>query len=137
MSQKTVLLDTNVIIRFLLNDHEKLSKKAGKIFKKIIDQKIEAILNHVTTAEVYYVLYKVYELPKKDIVGQLNTIINLGNINIDQKYLILKTLYILEKYNIPFVDAYNLLFALAYEAELKTFDIKLRKLYKRLKKEFI
>jgi len=54
-----ILIDTNIILRYLLNDDKKLNKKASEI----IDINDVFITNEVIF-EVCYVLHKIYKIDK-------------------------------------------------------------------------
>ncbi len=55
-----ILIDANIILRYLLNDHPQLSQQAAQI---IDNQSVSAPIEVI--CEVVYVLYKVYQIPKK------------------------------------------------------------------------
>lgn len=55
------LIDTNVILRFILNDHDEMSKLATEVIESGAYTKPEVI------AEVVYVLKSVYATPKEKI----------------------------------------------------------------------
>ena len=97
---KKIVLDANVILRYLLNDNEELSKRARDI---ISTQRCIMYLEVV--CEVVFVLQskKTYNIPREEIKAQL---VNLSyEVEID-KYDILK--YALEAYcgkpKLDFVD---------------------------------
>jgi hypothetical protein len=55
------IIDANIVLRYLLNDHETLSKKSAKILEnKSVHFPFEVC------AEVVYVLEKVYNVPTND-----------------------------------------------------------------------
>ena len=69
------LVDANVILRFILNDNEKLTPRAIDIIEK----------NHLfcpfeVICEVVFVLQKVYNTSRKDIKNALTTLFNTQNI---------------------------------------------------------
>jgi len=131
-TNKTYLLDTNVILRFLLNDHEEYSKQAKQIFKQIFETNTFGRINHVTIAETYFVLTRVYKIPRQEVIEKLILLFKLDNIKIYNKHLILKILTYLQQHSISFVDIYNLFYAVSQKAELATFDRRLKRLYKQV-----
>jgi predicted nucleic-acid-binding protein len=58
------LIDTNIILRYLLNDHPQLSIKAADIIES---QEVNAPIEVI--CEVVYVLLKVCQIPKQEISG--------------------------------------------------------------------
>ncbi len=126
--QKRVLLDSNVILRFLLADHPQLSQKAKSIFETAEKGKSELFINHTTIAEVYWVLESFYNLPKQEIIQILSQLLRFPNMKVPEKRMIFEVLDLLSQENISYIDAYNLIFAQKNNLELKTFDKKLEKL---------
>ena len=64
------LVDANIVLRFILNDNEILTKKAADIIKKnCLFCPFEII------AEIVYVLQKVYEVPRQEIKESLITLL--------------------------------------------------------------
>lgn len=99
------LIDANVIVRFLTGDHEEHSKIAKEIFLQIELREMEVEILDGVLAEVYFVLLRVYKLPKANIINDLKTILSLDGIVGDNKMILFEALNILERKNIDFVDA--------------------------------
>ena len=99
------LLDTNIIIRFLVGDHEKHLKKSTEYFKQIEQgaKKVE-ILSEVLM-ETFFVLTKFYKVPKIDAISDLKTILSFEGVVNKNKGILFETLNIVENKNIDFVDA--------------------------------
>ena len=127
-SKARLLLDTNVILRFLLADHPKLSLKAKTIFKAAEEGKAELFINHTTVAEVFWVLESFYKVPKKELVQILGRLLRFPNLKVIEKKVIFATLHLITQENISYIDAYNLTCAQKKQLKLKTFDKKLEKL---------
>jgi len=130
-NNKDILLDTNILLRFILNDHPQLSLQAKHIIDQASEQNHKLIINHATLAETYFVLNKVYKLDNKKISKVLTLLLKLPNIYIYKRPLILATLDLLTRHNISFIDAYNLIHAKNYRLTLQTFDNQLKKLYRQ------
>ncbi len=126
---RQVLLDTNIILRFLLNDHPTLSQKAKRVFRAAEKGRLLLFINHTTFAEVFWVLIKFYKIPKKEVLNILVDLLNFPNLNILSRRFIQETLFLLERFNVSYVDAYNIVYANQKDLELLTFDKKLHKIY--------
>lgn len=72
---KRFLLDTNILLRFLLDDHAELSKKARHIFKQADQNACALVLSDVAIAEAVWVLKSFYELTRADISSQLSLLV--------------------------------------------------------------
>ncbi len=120
------LIDTNIIIRFLVGDHEEHLKIATEIFTKIENAQIKAEILDSVLMEAYFVLVKFYKLPKNEVLEDLKKLIALKGITGD-KILLLETLNILLNKNIDFVDALICAKAKLYGYEKLSFDNDLKK----------
>jgi len=98
------LIDTNVIIRFLVGDHPEHLEIASEIFLKIEQGEYKVEILESVLMEVLFVLTKFYKLPKKDVINDLKKIIALQGI-VGDKILLMETLTVVESKNIDFVDA--------------------------------
>jgi len=115
-------LDTNVILRYLLQDSEEFITQS----KMYIENNKTFIKNEVF-AEVVYVLNKTYQVPKSEIANILKELLSMNDIGVDSKEVLILAFEIFEKKNIDFVDS----LLCAYSKELKinivSFDKKLNK----------
>lgn len=99
------LIDTNVIIRFLVGDHAEHLAQSSAIFERVEQGEIEIHILESVLMEVFFVLTKFYKIPKEEVINDLKRILSLdGVINYD-KLILFETLSIIENKNIDFVDA--------------------------------
>ena len=98
------LIDTNIIIRFLVGDHEEHLVIATDIFRKIEQGEYEVEILEGVVMEVLFVLVKFYKLPKSEVIEDLKKIIALRGV-VGNKVLLIETLNIVESKNVDFVDA--------------------------------
>ncbi|WP_321779285.1 PIN domain-containing protein [Sulfurimonas sp.] len=99
------LLDTNIIIRFLVGDHKEHLEKSIKIFKDIEKAKLQVEILDGVLMEAYFVLVKFYKLPRVEVINDLKTILSLNGVVNSNKVIIYEALNIIENKNIDFVDA--------------------------------
>lgn len=96
------LIDTNVIIRFLLKDHPTQSPAT----KKLLDNFQERLLlTDVVVAETIWLLTSYYKLPKEEVIEKVYLIINLPGID-SNKPILIRALYFYRNFNIDYIDAY-------------------------------
>lgn len=103
MGKSSILLDTNLIIRFLTRDNPQQARKVEVLYKKAGNNQL--LLSDLVIAEVVYVLLAVYGKEKEDIVNIISTIIADKKFKTNER-LMTKTLIFWEHNNISFVDAY-------------------------------
>lgn len=101
----TYLLDTNIIIRFLVGDHEEHLKKSKEIFRDIENLKSEVIILDTVLMEAFFVLTKFYKLPQSEIINDLKVILSLEGVVNSDKVVLFETLSLIDQKNIDFVDA--------------------------------
>jgi len=99
------LLDTNIIIRFLVGDHEEHLAKSIEIFKDIEKAKLQVKILDTVLMETFFVLTKFYKLPKNEVINDLKAILTLNGVINSNKTILHETLSIIENKNIDFVDA--------------------------------
>ena len=99
------LLDTNVIIRFLIGDNEEFLAQSIKIFEQIESSKIQVEILEGVLMEVYFVLTKFYKIAKSEAINDLKTILAFDGVVNHNKAILFETFSILENKNIDFVDA--------------------------------
>lgn len=113
-------LDTNVVLRFLLDDAPEQTDKAARI---ITNSKV--YVTDVVTVEVIYVLEKVIELSRQDIAKLVNGFLGFANV-IHNPYFLLDAISLYENHpSLSIVDCYAATEAKAYNNKLVTFDKRL------------
>lgn len=126
----SIILDTNVIIRFLTADDKIKQEKSARLFEKIKEEKITALIHDVIFAEIVFVLVskKLYGLSKHKIQALLLPIVNLTNIKFNSKKKIKRALELFALYDIDFEDALISADAENEKAEIISFDRDFKKI---------
>jgi predicted nucleic-acid-binding protein len=115
------IVDANIILRYLLNDSEDLSKKSTEILENN-----EVFVPNEIIAEVVYVLEKVYKAERKDIYMSLKEILEYDNIEVINLELILSALTLFSERRFDFVDTLLYAYNRIESCEIYTFDKKLK-----------
>ena len=103
-SDKIYLIDTNVILRFLLNDHDTYGPKATAFMKDVSAGSLKAEIMECVMLECIYVLEKFYEIPRQEIADRLSRILNFQGIINSNKAILLKALFHYQKMTVDFAD---------------------------------
>lgn len=112
------VIDTNLIIRFLLNDNPRQAASVKSLFSS--QEKLH--LPELIVAEVVWVLQSVYKFPKSAIIEKLQQLIGL-NIFICNKKLLNRSLALYKEYPVSYIDAYLTAFSIESRLEgLYSFD---------------
>ncbi len=116
-------IDANIILRYLLDDHEELARQAAGI----IDHE-DVFASTEVVCEVVYVLCGVYKATRKEVATRLPEFIRLEHISVSDADVILRAFAVFAEKNIDFVDA--LMFAYHTERgdQIATFDKQLARL---------
>ena len=123
----TLLIDTNVIVRYLIGDHAEHLAIATTLFTQVERGEVEVIILVSVVMGAFFVLTKFYQLPKAEVIDDLKNIFAFaGVINVD-KFQIIETLNLVLYKNIDFVDAWLCVKSKLYELELFSFDERLNK----------
>ena len=102
-------IDTNIFIRFLVNDIPQKADACEKIFKNAVAKKETLFTTEMVIAEIIWVLESYYELSQQEVQEKVEKILNTPNLICPRKDLILNALTIYGEKNIDYIDAYNAL----------------------------
>jgi predicted nucleic acid-binding protein len=124
---KRKLVDTNLIVRYLVLDHEKHAKAAGKLFDSCDRGDVMIVLLPTVLAECVFVLESFYEHPRGDIVSALGKLITSPGVEINGVEIHLDALRRYRKTKVHFVDCLIAATATAQNIPVATFDEDFRK----------
>lgn len=117
------IADANIILRYLLNDHEMLSEEATAIIENN-----KVFLPNEVIAEIVYVLEKVYEVGNNEISDTLLELFKFENIAVNDIKVLENALLLFGGRRLDFVDTLLYAYNKVKGYEVCTFDDKLRKL---------
>jgi predicted nucleic-acid-binding protein len=126
--EKVYLIDTNVILRYLLEDQKRFSQRAKVFMQDVAKGAKKAELPSVVIVECVYVMEKFYEIPKNEIVDKLSRILNIKGIVNPDKSEILDALIKYENSGTDIVDC-----ILAAKSSPKRVIVSFDKDFKKLK----
>lgn len=117
-------IDTNVILRYLLDDDPRLSPEATARLENLEEKHtgIEVV------AELVYVLAGVYSVPRKEIAEILTTLIFHDSWKLYQKEEVLGAIKLYGTSSMDFVDAYLVSLHRIAGVEILSFDKKVRQM---------
>ena len=134
MGKIVSLLDTNVIIRFLISDKNIKYRGSYRFFESLEQRKIQVELKLIVLFQVVFVLQSFYKVPKIDIAEGMLNLIEYKGISIHEKKIVLRALELWRDNNIEIVDSYlvaslesnpqNLLYS--YDRDFDKFKINRR-----------
>lgn len=117
------IVDANIILRYLLDDHEKLSDKATEIIENN-----EIVVTFEVICEVVYVLQKVYNVSRVDIKNEIISLFNEQKIVANDLHVLITALELFAFETIDFVDTILIARHRINKNIIFSFDKKLNKL---------
>lgn len=120
------LVDANVVLRYLLDDHAELSTQAAAI----LEQQTVTLPIEVA-CEVVYVLQKVYAVNREDIRQLLTGLLNEALVNMEKPEVFVKALEYYDSSTLDFVDTLLCAYHTVEGQEVFAFDNKLNQFIKR------
>jgi predicted nucleic-acid-binding protein len=124
---KKYLLDTNVLLRFLLDDHPELSGAAACLFQEAADEKCLLILTDLGIAEAVWVLTSYYKLERQKVAESLAKLLLKAGVQCPSLERVLDALARFKATNCDFFDCYLAAQAASSAVAIASFDSDLRK----------
>jgi len=121
------LVDTNLIVRFLVQDHEQHARTAGRLFEACDLGKLVIVLLPAVLAECVFVLESFYERTRADIATALSTLVSSPGVELRDTTIHLDALDRYRKTKMHFVDCVIAATASAQEVPVATFDLGFQK----------
>lgn len=115
------LIDTNLIIRFLVNDDP---QKVSRVEHLLRDKSNKNILLDTVIAEIIWVLLSYYSIDKEEVAEKIRALIHVDTVECNA-FLINRALAIWEKNIISYIDAYLAAVAELGNMTLYTYDKRL------------
>ena len=115
------LIDTNLIIRFLVNDDP---QKVTRVERLLREKSNKNVLLDTVIAEIIWVLLSYYSVDKEEVIEKVRALIHVDTIECNA-FLINRALTIWENNVISYVDAYLAAVAELGSMTLYTYDKRL------------
>ena len=124
---KRRLVDANLIVRYLVQDHEKHAKAAGKLFDACDRGDVVIVVLPAVLAECVFVLESFYKHLRGDISSALGTLISSPGVEVNEAGIHLDALNRYRRTKVHFVDCLIAATASAENTPVATFDQDFRK----------
>lgn len=130
---KIKLVDTNVILRYLIEDGGEKAEQAKKLMKRVETGEEFIEISVLVTAEIIWTLEKVYKIPRADVVARLLDMFMLTGVKSKEKRVITRALNVYGTMNVDFTDCYLVFLSKESDVPVYSFD---KKDFSRLAKKF-
>lgn len=121
------LVDTNLILRYLVQDHQKHAEAAGKLFEACDRGDLTLVVLPAVLSECVFVLESFYERGRGEIASALGALISSPGVEIAGLPVHLDALYRYRNSKLHFVDCLLASAASAAKIPVATFDREFRK----------
>lgn len=122
----TEILDTNLVLRYLVGDVEGQRSEAEKIFREAEKGKRRILVKPLVIAEACFVLESVYKKNREEIASSMEVFLAQKWLRVEDRQVML-LLWKWYRKNMHFVDSYLLASATIEKTGILTFDEKLKK----------
>ncbi len=103
---KVRIIDTNIVLRFLVGDVPEQLEKTKRLVKRIEERKERVFLPLLCAFEVVFTLEKFYQTPRAEIEEKISILFSLKGLRLPSKNLFLEALRLYREKNVSFVDAF-------------------------------
>ena len=129
---KTIAIDANIVLRYLLADHPVFSEKAKKLFKAAEQGKLRIFLDEMVLAEIVGTLSSFHKIPKREINDNLRVILSQNWLFCRRKKLMLEALKNFAEKNIDYIDAWLFSVAKKLDFQIGSFDKDFNRLDRKI-----
>ena len=106
---KRHLVDTNIFLRAILDDHRTQSPKAQAFLEQVAASKHHYYTTPWVIAETVWTLSSFYKYRRSDVARIVKGIINTPNLEVLEEELVLGAVTLFEEKGIDFIDGLNYL----------------------------
>jgi len=125
---KRRLIDTNLIVRYLVGDHERHSNIAAALFAACDAGEVTLAILPEVLAECVFVLESFYKHPRAAIAAVLTQLLECPGVDIPECAMHMDALARYAKHKLHFVDCVLAASAAAYGIAVASFDTDFKKM---------
>ena len=98
-------LDTNIVIRYLVQDDKKQSAAATRFVEKSLSADEPGFINHISLCEIVWVLQRCYGVTKHQLREIIEGLLTTKQFNVENVEVAWKALRAFDANNVDFCDA--------------------------------
>lgn len=128
---KTVIVDTNIVLRYFLRDEPKLYEEALGIFRAAEAGEYTIYFDELVVAEVVWVMTSYYKRDKYKVTDALIELVSQEFVENVRKSAVLRALQAYQEYSLSYIDCWLLIVAEEGGFSLETQDKKLLRVFRK------
>lgn len=101
---KKIVIDTNVILRFVLNDDKNQLSEVKKLFEAIEEGQFQPYISSIILLEIHFVLTKIYKFSFDEVGDVFDRVMEMRNLTIIEKTHSIQAVEVYKKYKIKMGD---------------------------------
>ena len=122
---KRIVIDTNLLIRYLVNDDPRKAQVVDALLKKAASGEIQILLPAIVIAELVWVLESFYRMKAAEIADLVDSILNTPGLTVSENEIVRSALKRYKTQGVDFIDAWIASYARGNGIqEIHTFDKK-------------
>lgn len=125
---RTVIIDANTFLCYLLNDIPQQAEQVETLFEQAKKGKIRLVVPQIIIFEIAFALDKYYKFPKEVTISKLQSILSATFLQIQDMEIFIQGLLLYKRKSISLTDSFVLAKAENDRAEIFTFDERLKKI---------
>jgi predicted nucleic-acid-binding protein len=110
-SLRKVVIDTNLLVRYLTGDEPQKAKAVDNLLSKAERGELKILVPSIVIAELVWVLESFYQMHSSEITELIEAVLNTPGIEVTEKSIIASTLKLYRTKNIDLIDAWIIEFA--------------------------
>lgn len=132
---KTVVVDTNVLLRFLTDDVPNQARRVEDRLREVQRGEIELFIYPITIVELLFHLENWYKYPKQDACKKIEVLLSPEWMKVEEKSAVVAAIDLYKQKNIDFVDLLLWSFAKNRDYGVLSFDKDFDKLTPKIRVE--
>ena len=108
-------LDTNVLIRYLVQDDPKQSRAANKFIIQFADSETTLFIPLSVTLETEWVLRSVYVFPKESIIEVFVSLLETREMQFQDEASVERAIFLFREHNVDFADCLHVAAAFTHD----------------------
>jgi len=97
-------LDTNILVRFLLNDDTAQAERVLKLFRDAEQNEERFFVSILVLLEMIWVLGSVYEIARDDLINAIENVLSMPIIEVEKAEAVFRALLEAKKSNLDLAD---------------------------------
>jgi len=110
-SLRRVVIDTNLLVRYLTGDDPRKAKSVDNLLSKAERGELKILVPSIVIAELVWVLESFYQMHSTETAELIEAVLNTPGIEVTEKSIIASTLKLYRTKNIDLIDAWIIEFA--------------------------